>query len=202
VAPNSQIAFPEVTIVANTSVKSSEDVVQFLKDQHEEIKKLFTETLKSSDKKTREASFTELRKLLAVHETAEELVVHPTARSEIAGGDKIVDARLQEENEAKKALAKIESMDIESDDFVAALTELQSAVVEHAEHEESEEFAKLGRALDKDELRKLASAVEAAEAMAPTHPHPGVESAKANLVAGPFASMLDRARDAIKSALA
>jgi hypothetical protein len=47
----------------------------------------------------------------------------------------------------------------------------------------------------------MAMAVQAAEALAPTRPHPGVESAKANLVAGPFASMLDRARDAIESAL-
>jgi hypothetical protein len=39
--------------------------------------------------------------------------------------------------------------------------------------------------------------VELAEAMAPTRPHPGVESAKANMLAGPFAMMLERARDAL-----
>jgi hypothetical protein len=189
-----------VTIVADTSVKSSEDVVQYLKDQHEAIKKLFAETLKASEKKARESSFFELRKLLAVHETAEEMVVHPAARNELADGDKIVDARLKEENEAKKQLSKIESMDIESDEFITALTELQAAVLDHAEHEESEEFAKLGHKLNKDELRKMAGAVQAAEAIAPTRPHPGVESAKANFAAGPFASMLDRARDALKQA--
>ena len=32
---------------------------------------------------------------------------------------------------------------------------------------------------------------------APTRPHAGVESQVANLTAGPFAAMLDRARDAI-----
>ena len=36
-----------------------------------------------------------------------------------------------------------------------------------------------------------------AAAIAPTRPHAGVESQLANLVAGPFAAMLDRARDAI-----
>jgi hypothetical protein len=40
-------------------------------------------------------------------------------------------------------------------------------------------------------------AVEIAESTAPTRPHPGVESAPANMLAGPFASMLDRARDLI-----
>jgi hypothetical protein len=35
----------------------------------------------------------------------------------------------------------------------------------------------------------MASAVVAAQAIAPTRPHPGIESAKLNLVVGPFASM-------------
>jgi hemerythrin superfamily protein len=184
--------------VANTSVKTSEDVVKFLKDQHEAIKKLFADTLRASGKEKREKSFNELRKLLAVHETAEEMVVHPAARHEIPGGDKIVDARLTEENNAKQQLSRIESMDIESDEFITALTDLQKAVLDHAQHEESEEFDKLSQSLDQDELKKMAGAVEAAEAIAPTHPHPGVESAKMNLAVGPFASMMDRARDILK----
>jgi hypothetical protein len=47
----------------------------------------------------------------------------------------------------------------------------------------------------------MGSAVRAAEAIAPTRPHPGVESAKLNFAVGPFASMLDRARDLIKQAI-
>jgi hemerythrin superfamily protein len=197
-APRSSIHVLEVIVVANTSVKTSEDVVKFLKDQHEAIKKLFADTLRASGKEKREKSFNELRKLLAVHETAEEMVVHPAARHEIPGGDKIVDARLTEENNAKQQLSRIESMDIESDEFITALTDLQKAVLDHAQHEESEEFDKLSQSLDQDELKKMAGAVEAAEAIAPTHPHPGVESAKMNLAVGPFASMMDRARDILK----
>jgi hypothetical protein len=47
----------------------------------------------------------------------------------------------------------------------------------------------------------MGAAVRAAEAIAPTRPHPGVESAKLNFALGPFASMLDRARDLISKAL-
>ncbi|MEU1959858.1 hypothetical protein [Nocardia sp. NPDC019304] len=39
--------------------------------------------------------------------------------------------------------------------------------------------------------------VELAETMAPTRPHPGVESATANVLVGPFAAMMDRAKDMI-----
>jgi hypothetical protein len=47
----------------------------------------------------------------------------------------------------------------------------------------------------------MGSAVRAAQAIAPTRPHPGVESAKLNFAVGPFASMLDRARDLIQRAM-
>ncbi len=44
----------------------------------------------------------------------------------------------------------------------------------------AEEFTKLERKLDADDRERMAKAVQAAEAIAPTRPHPGVESAKAN----------------------
>lgn len=80
--------------------------------------------LGAPDAVAQERSFTALRTLLAVHETAEEMMVHLRVR------------------------------------------------------------------------RKLTAAVQAAERIAPTHPHPGVESAVANFAVGPFAAVLDRARDA------
>ena len=56
-------------------------------------------------------------------------------------------------------------------------------MIDHAEHEENEEFNKLQRKLDSDDRGRMAKAVQAAEAIAPTRPHPGVESAKANFAA-------------------
>ena len=182
-------------------VRSTKDVVAFLKEQHNRIKELFAETLNAPDTEKRQKAFFELRSLLAVHETAEEMVVHPRARRELEDGDKVVDARLQEENQAKKELQKIDSMDAGSQQFLDALTELQKAVLEHAEHEEAEEFNRLQHELDADTLKRMAGAVRAAESIAPTHPHAGVESAMANFAVGPFASVLDRVRDAIQNAI-
>jgi hemerythrin superfamily protein len=178
------------------SVKSATDVTQFLVGQHERIKSLFEETLNAGGKE-REKSFIELRRLLAVHETAEEEIVHPRAKRKITDGDKIVSRRLEEENEAKKVLTELEKLDIDSDEFTDQLTKLRDAVVDHAEHEEHEEFTKLEEALDENELKRMGRAAELAEAIAPTRPHAGVESQTANMLAGPFAAMMDRARDAI-----
>jgi hemerythrin superfamily protein len=186
--------------MVQTFVQTTDDVVKFLKDQHNLINDMFDEVLSASDPKAREKAFIDLRKLLAVHETAEEMVVHPRARGEIANGDEIVEARLKEEHEAKEQLSKLESMDIGSKQFITELTKFRDAVIDHAEHEETEEFTKLQRKLDSDDRERMAKAVLAAEAIAPTRPHAGVESAKMNFAAGPFASMLDRARDLIKQA--
>jgi hemerythrin superfamily protein len=187
--------------MVETFVQSTDDVVRFLKDQHNLIKDMFEEVFSASDSKAREKAFVDLRQLLAVHETAEEMVVHPSARREMADGDEIVDARLEEEHKAKEMLSSLESMDIDSKAFITELTKFRDAVVDHAEHEETEEFDKLQRKLDKGDLGRMAKAVQAAEAIAPTRPHPGVESAKMNFAVGPFASMLDRARDAISAAM-
>lgn len=187
--------------MTQTFVQSADDVVAFLKAQHNLIKDMFDDVLSASSTEAREKAFVDLRQLLAVHETAEEMVVHPRFRREVSHGDEIVDARLNEEHAAKEQLSKLESMDIGSKQFIDALTKFRDAVIDHAEHEEQEEFNKLKRKLDADELKRMEKAVQAAEAMAPTRPHPGVESAKLNFAVGPFASMVDRARDAIGAAL-
>jgi hemerythrin superfamily protein len=182
-------------------VQSPDEVVAFLKAQHNLIEDMFDEVLHASDPEAREKPFIELRQLLAVHETAEEMVVHPRVRREADAGDAIVDARLTEEHEAKELLSQIEKLDITSSEFIDEITKLRDAVLEHARHEEEQEFPVLERKLDEDDLKRMGAAVRAAEAIAPTRPHPGVESAKLNFAVGPFASMLDRARDLISQAL-
>jgi hypothetical protein len=109
----------------------------------------------------------------------------------------VVGQRLEEEHEAKTVLQKLEKLDVDSVEFTRLLTELRDAVLDHAEHEEKDEFARLGQQLSSRELETMGRAAKLAEAIAPTRPHAGVESQLANLVAGPFAAMLDRARDAI-----
>ncbi|OSC25136.1 hemerythrin [Mycobacterium vulneris] len=182
--------------LAPTAIKSPTDVVDFLVSQHEQIKTMFAETLAASGK-AREKAFVELRRMLAVHETAEEEIVHPRAKRKIANGTAVVDKRLHEEHEAKTVLQKLEKLDVNSEEFTRELTKLRDAVVEHAEHEERDEFAKLNEELSGEELERMGRAAKLAEAIAPTRPHAGVESQVANLAAGPFAAMLDRARDAI-----
>ena len=182
-------------------IQSPDEVIAFLKAQHNLIEDMFDQVLLATNPKAREEPFVHLRQLLAVHETAEEMVVHPRVRREVDAIDSIVDARLEEEHEAKELLSRIEKIDITSQQFIDELTKLRDAVLDHAQHEEKYEFPKLQEELDADELKRLTTAVRAAEAIAPTRPHAGVESAMLNFAVGPFASMVDRVRDLIEHGL-
>ena len=179
-----------------TMISSGNDVVLFLKEQHRQVEAGFEQVLGSSGEQ-RQVAFLALRRLLAVHETAEEEVVHPAARRALPDGNLIVDARLQEENEAKRVLAGLEDVDVDSPDFERQFIQLQTSVLAHARAEERDEFERLALTLEQKELERMRKAVTLAEQMAPTRPHPGVESALANMLTGPFVSMLDRARDAL-----
>lgn len=175
------------------------DAVDLLIQQHKEIRGL----IKQVDDKAGDAraeAFDRLRRFLAVHETAEEEVVHPVARRSLDNGDEVVDARLEEENESKKMLQALERMGPSAQGFDALFAEFGRAVLDHAEQEEREEFPEL-KALGAAEMRVMAAAIKAAEAIAPTHPHPGVETATQNLLIGPIAAVADRTRDIIRKAV-
>lgn len=179
--------------------RDENDVVDLLLAQHQRIRDLF-ETVENSSGSARQERFDELRRLLAVHETAEEMVVHPRARQG-DGGEAVVDARLAEEHAAKEILSRLDGMDVSDPAFAGGFAELRTAVLDHAAHEERDEFPLLRATVDAKTRNTMAAAVRAAEAIAPTHPHPGVESATANLLVGPLASVVDRTRDAVRSVL-
>jgi hemerythrin superfamily protein len=183
---------------AGTGKALDGDVVDVLIAQHALIRDLFQE-VKTSTGDGQVEAFHRLRHMLAVHETAEEELVHPAARQAVPGGnDGLVDDRLAEEKAAKQALSRLEELRPGDPEFLEQLDELRLAVLAHARAEERYEFMLLRDELDPDTLSGMATAVKAAEAIAPTHPHPGVESATANLAVGPLAAVMDRVRDAIR----
>jgi hemerythrin superfamily protein len=173
------------------------DAVDMLLEQHQEIRRLFTEVENAAPDR-RQQVFDQLRRLLAVHETAEEQVVHPAARRAVPDGDHVVDERLQEENAAKQVLAELEGMDASSPQFMSRFVQLRDAVLAHAEHEEREEFPQLRAHVNDRQRSMMATGLKTAEKLAPTHPHPGTESATKNTLMGPVASIVDRTRDALR----
>ncbi|MGW0591040.1 hemerythrin domain-containing protein [Streptosporangium sp. NPDC002607] len=177
------------------------DVVDLLVRQHVMIRDLFDEVEDAPAGNRRAEAFQRLVRMLAVHETAEEEVVHPYARLKIEGGDEVVDERLAEEREAKQMLSDLERLGTDHPDFSGHLQVLRAAVLAHAHAEERHEFPQFRTQTSEAERRALAAGVKAAEALAPTHPHPGTESAVRNLLLGTPLALVDRTRDAIRQAM-
>lgn len=173
----------------------------FIGRQHDQIRELF-DAVASAAPEERAEAFTPLVRLLAVHETAEEMVIYPMAARGEAGKE-IVEQRKAEEDRAKKALVELEQLDPTTDGFLVALAAFRQDVFDHAAAEEDEVFPLLTEVADADGLKAMTKRLQLAEAMAPTHPHKAApESATGNLLVGPFVAMVDRVRDALSDAKA
>jgi hemerythrin superfamily protein len=146
----------------NSRNTSANNVIGFLKEQHEKIKELFEQVF-ASHGADREKLFTQLKTLMTVHEAAEERIVHPEAKSAIAGGTSEVAAREMEEAKAKSTLTALSKLDLASSEFETMLMTLQKAVLAHARSEEDQEFDKLGEKLDPRKLVEMRKQVEAVE---------------------------------------
>jgi hypothetical protein len=146
-------------------------------------------------------AFNDLVRLLTVHETAEEELVHPLASTLVEGGDALINNRLVEERQAKKMLAALVDAGPDDEGFDTALLMLRDAVLAHTRREERYEFTQLRQRVPAEQLRALAGLVGAAEAVAPTRPHPGAESAIANITLGPALAVIDRLRDLVREAV-
>lgn len=172
------------------------DVIAILLEQHARIRELFSH-VRSAEGEHKKQTFDELRALLAAHETGEEMVVRPVTLQ--TAGKAVSDARNREEADANRVLAELEKLDVDTVEFDTRFTAFETAVLDHARHEENEEFPAVRAGREQDKLVQMGRALRAAEAIAPTHPHPSTAgSPTAQWMVGPFASLVDRARDAIK----
>ncbi|HWC09904.1 MAG TPA: hemerythrin domain-containing protein [Acidimicrobiales bacterium] len=185
---------------ADTAAESqSGDVVDVLLTQHNEARSLVGQ-IRGTTSEAKKGSFDRLVNLLAVHETAEEMVVYPVVRSSGPDGDRLADARTAEESEAKDALSDLEKTDVNSPEFDTKLQVFEQLLEVHAGNEEQEIFPLLRASQSPEQLAKMAEALQAAERVAPTHPHPhGPQSAVGNVVVGPFVAVVDRVRDALRA---
>ena len=174
------------------------DMIAILLEQHQRIRELFAH-VKGASGEHKQQAFDELRALLAVHETAEEMVLRPISSKD--AGAEVADARNEEEREATRTLTVLEMMDVSSAEFDQMCAEFEQAVLDHASHEEQDEFPLVRARENQDTLMAIGRTLRAVERVAPTHPHPSTAgSPAAQWAVGPFASIVDRTLDAIKNA--
>jgi hemerythrin superfamily protein len=177
------------------------DVVDLLLDQHRAIRSLCDE-VSSAASDERERPFRSLLRLLAVHEAVEEELVHPYVKRRVDGAQSAVAERVEEEREVNKMLVALDALGPTNPGFEELFTRFRTALLAHADKEESSEFAGLRSVTGPAERTAMAAAVRLASTMAPTHPHPGNESTARALLVGTPMAMIDRARDLLRAAMA
>ena len=178
-------------------ISADPDIIELLLGQHVRIEGLFAR-VKATAGGARQTAFDELRGLLAVHETGEEMVLRPVSKK--AAGLQVAEARNREEQEANKVLAELEHLDVSGPEFEARFAHFEQSVLAHAQHEEKEEFPRVRAQCSAAELAALGEHLLRAEETAPTHPHVSASgSPAAHKVVGPFAALIDRVRDRLSS---
>jgi hypothetical protein len=165
------------------------DVVDRLTEQHDRIEHQFWHTLRVAGD-ARHTAFGRLARLIAVHETVEEEIVHPLTRRCDPDGH-LVDHLLDDEQQISDALADAvhASAAGEPAEAVRALRVMMRA---HARQEEHDEFPRLRQVVPADELRGLTDAVRGAEEAA------NDRDDQSESLAGGLPRTADRVRDALR----
>jgi hemerythrin superfamily protein len=144
---------------------SVEQLASTLTDQHHQIKTMM-ETVVARNGAERATAFAELCRFLAAHEAAEEECIHATAKQDLEGDTTVVDLRIEEEIEAGQAIAELERLDTESEEFRDSFEKFRRAVIAHAEAEEHEELPRLRGIVDEHEVARMQNALHRVPDMA------------------------------------
>jgi hemerythrin-like domain-containing protein len=133
---------------------------------------------------------------LVRHAVAEEMYVYPAMRKHLPDGEKAVEHDIEEHKELERAMKRLESVDVSSAEFDAALRQLETLLADHVQDEESKQFPELRRRIPREELAELAGKVQTAKKLAPTRPHPGAPNSELfHKLVGPGVGLVDRLRD-------
>jgi iron-sulfur cluster repair protein YtfE (RIC family) len=177
----------------------AQGIIEALRHDHDEVREMFARLEAATGEQRREL-FQQLLGELVRHEVAEEEILRPVSKRD--AGEAIANARIKEESQAEELLKDMEKLEPGSAEFTAKLAKLRREVERHAEAEETKEFPRVAKKEIPERLEQMGRAYEAAKMAAPTRPHPSTPNTPvANVLAGPFAAVIDRARDAVRDAL-
>jgi hemerythrin superfamily protein len=176
------------------------DAIEMLTSDHREVEQFFRqyEAATSDDGVATHAAHEIIREL-SVHAAVEEMILYPMMRRVDPEQSGLVDHGLEEHQEVKELLAKVDGRPANDPEVRQIFAKLKSAVEEHVAEEEGKLFPALRNHVEQDQLMELGEKMAKAKATAPTHPHPNAPNTPpGNIIAGPLAAMADKVRDFLR----
>ena len=189
--------------MTNTTTGTSTDAIELLVGDHRQVEQLFDlmgEARSAGDVDQQRYVAEHVVEDLSVHAVIEEEILYPAMRDALPDGEQLVEEALEEHQEAKELLTRIDGKDPQSEDARAAFDELVATITHHVKEEETGLLPRLRGALGQERLEQMAKKMEVARKAAPTHPHPHAPNTPpGNVAAGAFAAVVDKIRDALRS---
>jgi hemerythrin superfamily protein len=179
-----------------TDHSSDRDVIDTLVTDHREATELIEQILGTTDPVSRRDLADSLIAELVRHSVAEEMYVYPAMRDHVPDGDAAVDHDTREHKELERLMKELEGADASAPEFALTVEKIRSALQDHVQDEEQEQFPKLRLHVPETALVELKGKVETAKKIAPTRPHPAAPNAELfHKMAGPGVGLVDRLRD-------
>jgi hemerythrin superfamily protein len=180
----------------------SPDALALIKSDHATVKNLFRryKGLGDGALKSKTQTMERIVSALSVHASVEEQVFYPDVKRRVPGSRRLVDHGLDEHQELKETLARLQHMRPDSPEFDTVMRKVIADVTDHVKEEESELFPKVRKAMSKQELIDMAALMRTAKRAAPTRPHPLAPSTPpGNIIVGAAVALVDKARDAVRA---
>jgi Hemerythrin HHE cation binding domain len=138
------------------------DALELLKQDHQEVKKLFQQAEDAEGKQKTEV-FAKIKKALETHTRIEEGIFYPAMEKREELKDMVLES-LEEHKQVKTLLKEMDALVSDSEKFEPKLKVLQENVEHHAEEEEEGKmFPKARQLFDKAALERLGQELESAK---------------------------------------
>jgi hemerythrin-like domain-containing protein len=132
------------------------------------------------------------------HEAVEEQFFWPAVRDALEDGDALADKAVEQEQEGKALLQRLEDGEPGEPGYQEALQQFVLAGREHIAYEQDVVWPLFQAAVTEEELVELGEKLETAKKIAPTRPHPDTPPNPAVLkTMGMATAVLDHVRDAV-----
>lgn len=134
------------------------DAIQLLKQQHDEVERLFAEYEEADDGRSKRSIFMRLADNLAAHATIEEKIFYPA----VYVGDlkEVLEEAVEEHLAAKRIIADLLDMGVNDQNYDAKVKVLKEQIEHHVKEEEGEMFGKVRKTVDEARLEQLGAEME------------------------------------------
>lgn len=175
---------------------TTQDVVDILTTDHQEMLELIEQIERSSDPEERRDLADAVIAEVMRHAVAEEMYVYPAVEEHVPDGVAKVKHDKEEHQEIVETMKEIEDADTSTPEFLQHIHELEGLLRHHAHDEETGQFPDLRANVPHDKLVELGEKVERAKKLAPTRPHPSAPHSELfHKTVGAGVGMIDRLRD-------